>query len=334
LETSGQKLIQQLKLSQFKYVLIRRALGTTYKLLIVYFNSRNPKKLITRREILNFEHSFQILRPEKTNTDLIFLPLKNLSTYNGSMTNAIIFTVDLAGSYLIRNQTFESVEKNEKFPILQMRGSLLEYLTYPAYMKNAGLSDFTSKWKKDRKKVMGADENKIAKLIQCEINKEKDYVDFFWLTESTEDKKNIDSLYNKPKKEVDPNTFELKDNPSKTYTFQLRILDFFKWLDTYPSKKEISPKDIKDILYVSNIQIWDSNPSFQFQGMNYINSMFDASIYPETREPKVWNKKHNDDNFLGKHGQGIMNHMSLYKNNMASMLTKQLKEKGYLEWLY
>ncbi|HNQ21398.1 MAG TPA: hypothetical protein PKI46_10090, partial [Bacteroidales bacterium] len=268
---------------------------------------------------------------EETNVDIFYLPLIKLRSYNGSIHNAIIFTVDLAGAYLINNKQFESIEKKENYPTIQCKGSLLEYLTYPAYKKNAGLSDFTSKWKKDRKKVMGKDENKIAKLIQCDINEEKDYVDFFWLTESTEDKKNQDSIYNKPKKEVDPNTFELKNNPSKTYTFQLRILDFFKWLDTYPNKKEITAKDIKDILYVSNIQIWDSNPSFQFQGFNYINTLFDASIYPETRPPKVWNKYHNDNSFLGKHGQGIMNHMNLYKNNMASMLTKQLKDKGYLQ---
>jgi hypothetical protein len=333
LENSGQKIIKQLKLSRFKHVYIRRALGTTYKLLIIYYNSHNINRIITKQEILNFENSFQIKRPEDS-TDLIYLPLMHIKNYNGTISNAIFFTVDLSGAYLINNKRFESVEKNDPIPFISGKGRFVfnEWLTYPALMKSQGLSQFTKKWKTDRKKVMGSDENKIAKLISCEINKDKDYVDFFWLTESTEDKKNPNNLiYNKPKKEVDPNNgFMLIDNPSKTYTFQLRILDFFKWLDTYPNKEEITPKDIKDILYVSNVQIWDSNPSWHWQGMNFQSSQLDASIYPTDIKPKRWDKKHNDDNFLGKHGQGIMNHMNLFKNNMASMLTKQLKDKGYL----
>lgn len=333
MENSGQKIIKQLKLSRFKHVYIRRALGTTYKLLIIYYNSHNINRIITKQEILNFENSFQIKRPEDS-TDLIYLPLMHIKNYNGTISNAIFFTVDLSGAYLINNKRFESVEKNDPIPFISGKGRFVfnEWLTYPALMKSQGLSQFTKKWKTDRKKVMGSDENKIAKLISCEINKDKDYVDFFWLTESTEDKKNPNNLiYNKPKKEVDPNNgFMLIDNPSKTYTFQLRILDFFKWLDTYPNKEEITPKDIKDILYVSNVQIWDSNPSWHWQGMNFQSSQLDASIYPTDIKPKRWDKKHNDDNFLGKHGQGIMNHMNLFKNNMASMLTKQLKDKGYL----
>lgn len=333
MENSGQKIIRQLKLSRFKHVYIRRALGTTYKLLIIYYNSHNINRIITKQEILNFENSFQIKRPEGS-TDLIYLPLMHIKNYNGTISNAIFFTVDLSGAYLINNKKFESVEKNDPIPFISGKGRFVfnEWLTYPALMKSQGLSDFTKKWKTDRKKVMGSDENKIAKLISCEVNEKEDYVDFFWLTEATEDKNKDNSLYNKPKKEVDPkNGFILIDNPSKTYTFQLRILDFFKWLDTYPNKQEITPKDIKDILYVSNVQIWDSNPSFQLQGMNFNCTQLDASIYPENRKPKRWYDYHGDGiAFLGKHGAGIMNHMNLYKNNMASMLTKQLKDKGIL----
>ena len=154
------------------------------------------------------------------------------------------------------------------------------------------------------------------------INKKTGDVTFTFFSTST--------YPDKPVMVVNPKKgFALEEDPDRAYTHQIRITDFFKWAKTkpgYKSAKQLKQKELKEIMEVADIEVWDNSPAFQLQGANYINSTFDASIYPETREPKRWNKQHDSYNFLTKHLYTIFNNINFYINPMTSMVNKRLKD--------
>lgn len=185
--------------------------------------------------------------------------------------------------------------------------------------KSAGLSDFSKPFAKETNKLMGP-ATKHSRLIQAKINKGKDYVTFIWLTERTPKyKDNFHTM------SVDPNTLSLK--PDTVYEIEIRILNFFKLLQQRADKTGITDKDIEDVLYKADIQIFDSTPSFQFQGSNYLLTMFDASIVPEYRPPKVWGPRHDFGNLLSKHSASILNSIKFYLPIMRQMIKKYLNIK-------
>lgn len=184
--------------------------------------------------------------------------------------------------------------------------------------KHAGLSNFTDKWRKDRQKIKGQG-SRSAKIKSIKVNRPKDYITFVFTSEPT---------YTKKAKAVNTNNFEINKNVN-VYTQQIRILDFFKWADTKPGfkEKEMTVKEIKEILEVCSIQIFCNCPSFHWQGHNYISSMFDASIFPTNIEPKHWKKYHNDDNFICKHLDLLISQgLNIFINNMTQMINKYLKK--------
>ena len=203
--------------------------------------------------------------------------------------------------------------------IYQQEFQLHENLRLSDLTKNMGLSDFSKPFAKETNKLMG-NAPSHSKLVQTKINKEKDYVTFMWVTARTPKYPN-----NQKMQAVDPENFELK--PSPFYTIEIRILDFFKLLQQRANEEDITDKDIEDVMYKADIQIWDSTPSFQYQGSNYILTMFDAAIHPETREPKRWNKYHDDNNFLSKHGAQILTNIKFYLPQMRQMIKKYLRIK-------
>ncbi len=185
--------------------------------------------------------------------------------------------------------------------------------------KHAGLSDFTNKWRKDRQRLKGQGA-KSTKIKSMKVNRKEDYITFVFTAEPT---------YTTKAKAVNTNNFEINKNVT-IYTQQIRILDFFKWADTKPGyvEKEMTVKEIKEILEVANIQVFCNCPSFHWQGHNYnISSMFDASIYPTDIAPKHWNQYHNNDNFICKHlDLTISQALNIYINNMTQMINKYLKK--------
>lgn len=194
---------------------------------------------------------------------------------------------------------------------------LEESLRFTDLMKSASMSSLTKKFSKETNKLMGNPTNH-TKLIQARVNKNEDYVTFIFATERTPKYKD-----NFNTQVVDPKTWTMhKDN---LYTIEIRIMDFFALLDTRPNKEEITNKDIEDVLFNADIKIWSDVPAFQFQGMNYNMTMFDASIYPENRPPSYWNKYHNSDQFLDKHSAGIINSIKYYIPQMRQMIKKYLK---------
>ena len=192
-----------------------------------------------------------------------------------------------------------------------------ESLKLSDFKKHSGISDFTEPFMKDRQKLKGTG-NKSAKLVSVKINTRKDYVTFVFKSKPT---------YGTSAQVVDPNTMSFKSG--RVYTQQIRLLDFFALASTKPGFKidDLSFQEVKEILQVADIQVWCSCGSFQFQGINYIDTLMDASIYPEFRAPKRWNKYHNDDSFACKHLDILLTSgMNIFINNMTSMINSYLKK--------
>lgn len=184
--------------------------------------------------------------------------------------------------------------------------------------KHAGTSDFTDDWRKKRQKIKGSGA-KSVKIKSMKVNRKKDYITFVFTSEPT---------YTPTAKAVNTNNFEINKNVN-VYTQQLRILDFFKWADTKPGyeEKEMTIKEIKEILEIANLQVFCNCPSYHWQGMNYVTSLFDASIYPTSIAPKRWDKFHNDDSFTCKHLDILISQgLNIYINNMTGMINKYIQK--------
>jgi hypothetical protein len=300
---------------------------------------------------------------------MIISPLRDLRNFNRPLRNKIVIAVDLCGSNFqdrsiprgvqgvdesidismlnnLDNREQESISPDQYSSkslkdsaystppplFLQAKGiakikHLLEFLTLPALTKNAGMSDFTKKFKKERNKIMGR-ENSIAKLVKCSVFRKKGYIEFFWKVPATDKYGDVYQF-----KQALPADFSLHNNPRKVYTVGLRILDFFKWLETYPKGYEITRKDLKDILTISNIQFFSSSPSWWWQGMAWNATQVDAAMYPCPIAPQRWNANHlhGDGNaFLDKAAQGVLNSLGFFLNNMSAKLNVELKGKGIL----
>lgn len=194
-----------------------------------------------------------------------------------------------------------------------------EDLRLSDFKQHSGLSDFTKKWKNDRQKIKGAG-NISAKLVKLIVNKKKDYVTFVFFSTPT---------YSFTASTVKPKKNMKISGEHPFYIQNIRILDFWKWAKTtpgYKSAKKLSLKDLKEILKVASIQIFCNDPSFHWQGMNYVVSQFDASIFPTDIPPKQWKKKHNDDNFVCKHLDLIFTQIEFWLNPMTNMLNKYLQK--------
>jgi hypothetical protein len=218
--------------------------------------------------------------------------------------------VNTKGDLVIKTDT------GKEIPACKIR-LIQENLRIVDLQKHAGTSDFTKDWVEIRRKIRGTGANTV-KLKSMKVNRKKDYITFLFKSFPT---------YDKIVKAVDfPDTN--KDKSVKMYTQQIMILDFFKLAETKPgyNEKELSRKEIKEILNVADVKVSCDCKSFQFQGMNHILTTFDASIYPELRPPKVWNKWHKDDNFTCKHLDMLLTQgLNIYLNNMTSMINKYLK---------
>jgi hypothetical protein len=198
-----------------------------------------------------------------------------------------------------------------------LRESVLEEdLHLSDFAKHTGVSDFTKRFMIDRRKLRGAG-NINEKIKSLKINRKQDYITFVFKTAPT---------YKKKTQDVDPNTFTLKN--ASLYEQQIQIVDFFKYAETKPGfiEKEMTWKEIKEVLEVCPIKIWCSCGSFEMQGINAVVTSFDAAIYPELRWPKRWNRVHNDDSFVCKHLDLLFSAIDLFKSNMTSMINSYIKK--------
>jgi hypothetical protein len=185
--------------------------------------------------------------------------------------------------------------------------------------KHSGLSALTTKWMKDRKRLKGAG-NKSAKLKQLRVSFKNDYITYIFTSEPT---------YDKVVKVLKPKA--MKPVRGTIYQQQIRIKDFFKLAATKPNFQkyhELTQQELKEVLSVADLQVYCNDMSWWWQGMAWVLTKFDASIYPCDIEPKVWSHKHNDFNFLCKHLSLLINSIDFWLNPMTSMINRYIKQKG------
>jgi len=344
--TTGKLLKTQLGLDNLDEVRIVRFVISSYKVLGVFFDSYRDF-LVTKHRISKFPRVATIF----SGTDLLhgdkhyttMTPPMDIEDYDGNVKGALVIPVDLAGDRFINDKEytkkFERVEKKTiNRPLIHYpKGTLKEISLYD--LADAGnASDFTQTWRKDRNRVMGA-ENITAKLVDCVINEAEGSVTFQFLTSATElgakaPNDNIGSsyrFYSTDKMEVDPSSLSLNRNRAKVYEIQVKILGALEWIEAFEGES-IGQKEMKEILEVSDVQVFSTSPSFQFQGFNYWLTQLDASMYPESRRPQRWDAFHGDgEAFLDKHLYGLMRQIKFFINQMAAMLSKKLKSRGLIQ---
>lgn len=323
METTGQFLKNKLGLSKFSFVSICRVLVTTYKVYYIFYDSRRPFMPITSfRALRGYTPAFLFKFP--FDMKAVTTPLTHLEEFNGPVENALFFVIDLSGK-LGDTTKLDFILENAG-PKANKR---LVELTVGDLATKSSMSDLTAEFRKERNKYMHGSENVTAKLVDVQINTAEDWVNFQFLTEVTQPAYPEDYAF----QEVDPKAnFEIIPNPSLTYEIDIRFTKFFSWMKTYPVGSELTPKDLKDMMDVSDVQIWSNAPSFTWQGMNYMLSQMDASIHPIDIAPQFWNRPdlHGSTYFLDKHTYGLLSQFRFFMSPMASMLNKKLRQQGII----
>ena len=339
---AGEILIKKFGLEEMKNVKIARVLLSTYRIYYVFYDSHLKNSPITPNRIRKSRRVASIFSGGQftnKNSDSIIrytpmAPPFSIREFGGDLgANTLIIAIDLAGDRFVNDRGFtnkisESLDKECKIKVLH--NNKLEELTVYDLIKNQGLSNFTKYYKMERGRVMGS-ETRSTKLIDLTTNKREDWIQFDFLSEATE-KYASGHKYT----EVDPDGFRIIPNRSKTYTFSIRILNFYEWLGVFDIDEEVTVKDLKDILDVADIQIWDSSVAFNYQGMNYYLSQANASIHPINIPPTKWNnyknkytgETHGGQQRLTKMGQLIVNQFLFYRNLMVAKINKVLKDEG------
>jgi hypothetical protein len=321
--TNGEKLKIDLGLSNFQYVKIRRLISkTAAPIYQIFYNSRFPDRPLT----VNFLNSNEFIPfVVKDDEKLYGTPFIDIERWLGEPKGKVFIATDIAGTYGRKNNydfIYESKDKVQ-FRYFLGKSALNEFVTLPALRdKQANLtSNLTKQYKNIRKDLIGT-ANKNTKLTDTVL--EEDNVTFKFTVESTPD--------GSTKKKVNPLTFEISDNPSEKYSIWLKFLNVTDWLGAFDEKETITQKDIKDMIDICNIQIWDNNPSFHWMGANWGLSQIDASIFPTSIEPKLWGPKHGGaGNYMfSKHLSQVIDQMGFFRNQMASALTNVLRKEGLL----
>ena len=136
------------------------------------------------------------------------------------------------------------------------------------------------------------------------------------------------SSYTGGKGEVNPKTFKISKNSGKVYELQIKILNFWEWLDVFEGE-EITSKELKDILKVSDVQVFSTSPSFHWTSPNYFLSQLDGSIYPTDIAPKVWDKIRGES-FLDKHLAQLFSSIDFFIPQMAQKLNSKLRSRNLI----
>lgn len=230
----------------------------------------------------------------------------------------------------IEEMTYKKIFTEEKHWITlnpKQKEKLLEDLRLSDLMQHSGMSDFTTRFRKARNKLVKGEAN-TAKLKSIKVNRNQDYIIFTFKTKPTPD--------GTIKGAVDPKADFAIRYITRNYTMEIKILNFFKWADTTPGFTKahlLSIDDLKEILKSASIQVWCDCPSQWWQGLSYYLTMFNASIYPNNITPKHWGKYHNKgDGLVCKHLSGLLSSIvsskqrtGFFLNQMVSMLNKYVK---------
>ncbi len=326
--TTGKQLKETLGLNNLNFVSCMRLLETTQKIMVVLYDTKRSNVPITTYRALKAYGLFSA-RVFPFEKEIMNTPLIPLEDYNGPLERLMVISIDLSGYFGDKDKQIQK----EKIWYFSSKEKLNEYLQLSDFKDTEATSDFTKNTISQRYNVVRS-ENVTSELLDCQIDTVEDHVTFIFLTEVTE------PIYpdNYEFGETDPeNNFQIKKNPSKTYELYIRILDFMKILKEtrpdYMEDKKITRKEIKDVLETANIQVYNTSPSFHWQGINYWASQLDGSVYPTDIKPQRWNQPHlhgNDGAFLDKHLAGLFKSIDFWLNPMSSMLTKRMKNRNLL----
>ena len=326
--TTGETLKKQLGLEKLPQVRLNRALVSSRPTYYVWCDSLHPNGNITNERIGRFPETMAIYARGNFRKKVVFSPLIDIEEYNGTLTSYIFVVIDLAGQMFTNPIYRESIEQPQIS--LMLYGKLNEFIKL-SDLRTQGMSDFTLNFRKQRNKVQGT-ENRLAKLLDFTVDEKEGWVMFSWLTDATTNAYDLDH----PFMNTDPdNDFALVKNPSKLYTMQIKILDFFTHLSNLKADEDkiITRAEIKQILELANVQVWSDSPAYHWQGMNWAISQLDGSIHPTDIEPKRWNapELHGDGQaFVSKDLGGLLAQMGFFLNQMAAMCTSRLKKRGLL----
>lgn len=344
--TTGEQLKITLGLKDYKAVYITRIiLPHPQRVNMVFYDSRRPDSLTKQRikitPFIGMAYSGKDLKTNDYELPLM-TPLTSIEKWNGELAHYIIIPVNVAYSFNVSKKDFSrlpefvyNIKKFEK-PSIIIGNKVLSELTLYDLKDKSNISSFTQKWVKDRNRTTGVG-NKSIKLVDMFLDEAENSITFQFLAEATElnGKKPNKSLgdygeYEGEKEEVSPTTFKIEKNPGKVYELQIKILKFFDWLKVFEGE-EITSKELKDILKVSDVQVFSTSPSFNYQGFNYWLTQLDGSIYPQNIKPEVWNKIHGDGvAFLDKHLYSLLRSIDFFIPQMAQKLNSKLKSRNLI----
>lgn len=332
--TTGTLLKKKLGLEKLKNVRVVRFVISSYKVIGVFFDS-NRDFLVTNYRIKRFPRVATIFDGTKlfhgTNKYTRMTPPVDIEDYNGNLRGALVIPIDLAGDRFIDDDNYSKIfeSEDENKPQLELfipKNTLNEITLYD--LADAGnISQFTKQYRQSRTRKMGGNEATQSKLVDMVIDEADNSITFQFLTEVTPYPEDPDHQWS----EADPEAnWKLKRNRSKVYEIQIKVEQFFDWLNTFEGE-EITSKELKQILEVSDVKISSTSPSFNWQGFAYWLTQIDASIYPQSIKPTRWDTYHGDgEAFLDKHTYGIARSIKFFINQMAQKLNGKLKSRGLI----
>lgn len=318
---TGLRLRKQLNLEDAGNVYISYIYGTMPKAYYVFWDSTNPRAVLTKRWIQTFANIWTYR--DEDDYALDFSPLLDIERFGGHGKGMFILN-DVAYARMTRR---ESVEKKDIRMLCQL--PIKEYVTLSAFTDiNALTSDLTKETTKQRAEYMkGANIN--TKFIETDIDGND--IIFKFLTEATEGIYDDNHVYQDTNPE---SNWILTPNPSKTYELWIKALDVLGedgWLSVVEDQDKITMKDLKLILDSAYVQLFSNDPSFNWQGFAYWLTQLDASIYPQSIKPQRWDKVHGDgEAFLTKHFAQLFKQLPFFFNQMASSLTGTLQKAGVI----
>jgi hypothetical protein len=338
--TTGIKLKKTLGLEDFYEVWISRVIvQSTKPIYFVVYDSKRKKLPLPKNRFKDFPYVSMIYNGSDLNLDKYevptFTPMLKIERWGGNIQSGLFITVDLSYSKLLNKKSFDRIPESLEVLSIDHKGkTLTERVTIKDLLDKDSVDPHVDKFSKERKSIQGT-ENKLAKLLECNLDIANDTVTFIWLTESTTKKYPtnygykevpIKKNYNKKSKRS-----ILIPNRSKTYELHLQLLDILANIKELGIENEITKENMKVLIELSYVKLFSNDPSFLYTGIMYNATELDASIKPCNIKPTRWDK-YRPNSVLSKHLRNLIQRGSIefFMNQMASMLTKKLKDRGLI----
>jgi len=318
-QTSGQYLRDKLGLKNIPIVKIARVVVTTWRVYMIFFDSRRPRMALTRARILSAPMP-SMLYTEPFNMRPKILPFIDLDEFTGNTQGCLFFVVDLAG-YFQKEELYtriieskENISLNVKNYYFLNEDTLQEFTTIDDLKANA-FSDITMKHYAIRNK----DGNKGSTLHDIYWNEETNKLTITFKVVATFDKPKI--------------TFRPDGSIAhgEEYTLKIQFQDPKKYLGTKELYRmqfgDEQQKRVLKMLRNDYVKVWSSDPSHYYQGGWEGLSRIDADIYPFPGPPgkDIWINRHGLDGLhLNKHFKEVFAVIYRNYNDIANMIAQKV----------